>query len=188
MSLYASDSVNAKALYQYKSRFVLLLMPRIHLFPPLILRTHIKSYKLILLVRSVRSSECSQTNPSTNLVSYISQYIQNLTISLHLPQLPPSKPPSSLTETVTIASSLFSFFCFCPPPSLSCSQCSNHNDAIKLYIRTCLLCSKSFSGSHRQALAVTHQHLLDHFPLVLISYYFPPCSLCSSPTGFLAFP
>lgn len=93
------------------------------------------------------------------------KYIQNWTIFLHPPQLPPwAKLPSSLIQIVTIASS-FSSFSFCPPPAPICSPCNNHNDPVKSYIETYFLCSETFHGFHSQSPYCDLPALLDHSPL-----------------------
>lgn len=140
---------------------------------------------LILVVRSVRSSECPHTNLSTDCVSYTSKIYPELGLFFFTHLSYHHAPKHLHLLPVTIASSFFSFYSFCPPLVLFVP-----NAAISM---TLLNHTAEHVSSARnpsvvfilEALAVTSTCL------IISSWSSPPTFPlvhCSSHTGFFAPP
>lgn len=142
---------------------------------------------LILVVRSVGSSECPQTSLSTNCVSY--------TFKIY-PELDYFSSPTSVTtmgQTTFIShlncyNSFFVFFFFslCPPLLLFVLNVAITMILLNHTAEHLAPAQNPSVAFILKALAVTSTYLITVL-LVLISY-FCPCLLCSSHTGFLALP
>lgn len=185
MSLSVSDSVNFKGLSQCERAYLLML--RLHIFLP---SDSYKTHSITYANSGCQKCQVIRMSPHQSVNRLCQLHLQNIsrigTIFLHPPQLPPcAKTPSSFTQTVTIASSFFSFYSFCPPLVLFVP-----NAAISM---TLLNHTAEHVSSARnpsvvfilEALAVTSTCL------IISSWSSPPTFPlvhCSSHTGFFAPP